>query len=165
MTILQFQKKLIPEGRGFMDYLKKMEFIWTPFLRGPFSFRWTLRDYILTSHIMTVSKHVERPGTKEPLKNHQRNVLSSCSHLVLNHNNFTFNAEHFLQINGTTMGTKMAPSYANIFMGKLEKLIIQSSPHKPLSWFHFIDDVDMKWTESEENLNRFFDHVNNVHPL
>jgi hypothetical protein len=52
----------------------------------------------------------------------------------------------------------MAPSYANIFMGKLEKLIIQSAPHKPLSWFHFIDDVDMKWTESEENLNRFFDH-------
>jgi hypothetical protein len=48
------------------------------------------------------------------------------------------------QINGTAMGTKMAPSYANIFMGKLEKLIIQSAPHKPLSWFRFIDDVDMK---------------------
>jgi hypothetical protein len=47
------------------------------------------------------------------------------------------------------LGTKMAPSYANIFMGKLEKLIIQSAPHKPLSWFCFIDDVDMKWTESE----------------
>jgi hypothetical protein len=45
--------------------------------------------------------------------------------LVLKHNNFTFNGEHFLQINGTAMGTKMAPSYANIFMGKLEKLIIQ----------------------------------------
>ena len=84
--------------------------------------------------------------------------------LVLKHNNFTFNGEHFLQINGTAMGTKMAPSYANIFMGKLEKLIIQSAPHKPLSWFRFIDDVDMKWTESEENLNRFFDHANNVHP-
>ena len=84
--------------------------------------------------------------------------------LVLKHNNFTFNGEHFLQINGTAMGTKMAPSYANIFMGKLEKLIIHSTPHKPLSWFRFIDDVDMKWTESEENLNRFFDHANNVHP-
>jgi hypothetical protein len=33
---------------------------------------------------------------------------------------------------------------------------------KPLSWFRFIDDVDMKWTESEENLNRFFDHANNA---
>jgi hypothetical protein len=49
-------------------------------------------------------------------------------------------------------------------MGKLEKLIIQFVPHKPLSWFRFIDDVDMKWTESEENLNRFFDHVNKLHP-
>ena len=58
------------------------------------------------------------------------------------------------------MGTKMAPSYANIFMGKLEKLIIQSAPHKSLSWCHFKDDVDMKWTES----NRFFDHANNAHP-
>ena len=62
------------------------------------------------------------------------------------------------------MGTKMAPSYANIFMGKVEKLIIQSAPHKPLSWFRYINDVDMKWNKSEENLNRFFDHANNVHP-
>jgi hypothetical protein len=30
--------------------------------------------------------------------------------LVLKHNNFTFNGEHFLQINGTAMGTKMAPT-------------------------------------------------------
>ena len=61
------------------------------------------------------------------------------------------------------MGTKMTLSYANHFMGKLEKLIILSAPHKPLSWFRYIDDVDMKWTESEENLNRFFDHANYAH--
>ena len=36
--------------------------------------------------------------------------------LVLKHSNFTFNGEHFLQINGTAMGTKLAHSYANIFM-------------------------------------------------
>ena len=68
------------------------------------------------------------------------------------------------QINGIAMGTKMAPSYANIFMGKLEKLIIQYAPYKPISCFRFIDDADTKWTDSEENLNRFFDHANNVHP-
>ena len=55
------------------DYLQN-------FRPGPFLFRWTLRQYTLASHIMTVSKHVERPGTNEPLKKHQRNVLSSCSH-------------------------------------------------------------------------------------
>jgi hypothetical protein len=31
------------------------------------------------------------------------------------------------------MGTKMAPSYAKIFRGNLEKLIIQSAPYK--RWF------------------------------
>ena len=41
--------------------------------------------------------------------------------MVLKKNNFTFNGDHYLQINGTAMGTKMAPYYANIFMGKLEK--------------------------------------------
>ena len=58
----------------------------------------------------------------------------------------------------------MAPSYANIFMGKLENQIMQSSPQKPLSWSRFIDDIDMKWTDSKENLHCLFDHANNVHP-
>jgi hypothetical protein len=64
--------------------------------------------------------------------------------LILKHNNFTFNEEHIIQINRATMGTTMAPSYANFFMGKLEKQIIQSSPQKPFSWSRFIDDIDMK---------------------
>jgi hypothetical protein len=46
---------------------------------------------------------------------------------VLKKNNFTFNGDHYLQINGTAMGTKMAPSYANIFMGKIEKQLLESS--------------------------------------
>jgi hypothetical protein len=40
---------------------------------------------------------------------------------VLKFNNFVFNGEYYLQISGTAMGTKMAPSYANIFMGRLER--------------------------------------------
>ena len=37
------------------------------------------------------------------------------------------------------MGTKMAPSYANIFMGDLEERLLLSSLKQPLSWFRFID--------------------------
>lgn len=76
--------------------------------------------------------------------------------MVLKHNNFTFNGDHYLQINGTAMGTKMAPSYANIFMGSLEKRLLQTAPKQPLSWFRFIDDVDMKWAHTEEELDDFF---------
>jgi hypothetical protein len=47
--------------------------------------------------------------------------------LVLKYNNFTFDGNHYLQINGTAMGTKMALSYANIFMGDLEEQPFSSS--------------------------------------
>jgi hypothetical protein len=84
--------------------------------------------------------------------------------MVLKKNNFTFNGDHYLQINGTAMGTKMAPSYANIFMGKLEKQLLESSIERPLSWYRFIDDVDMKWTQSNEELQNFLSRANNLHP-
>jgi hypothetical protein len=79
--------------------------------------------------------------------------------MVLKKNNFTFNGDHYLQINGTAMGTNMAPSYANTFMGKFE-----SSIERPLSWYRFIDDVDMKWTQRDEELQNFLSRVNNLHP-
>jgi peptide-methionine (R)-S-oxide reductase len=62
------------------------------------------------------------------------------------------------------MGTKMAPSYANTFIGKFEKQLLESSIERPLSWYRFIDDVDMKWTQSDEELQNFLSRANNLHP-
>ena len=84
--------------------------------------------------------------------------------MVLKKNNITFNGDHYLQINGTARGTKMAPSYANIFMGKFEKQLLESSIERPLSSYKFIDDVDMKWTLSDEELQNFLSRANNLHP-
>ena len=44
--------------------------------------------------------------------------------LILKKNNFSFNGENYLQKHGTVMGTWMAPSIANLFMGKLEKNLL-----------------------------------------
>ena len=46
---------------------------------------------------------------------------------------FYFDVNHYLQLNETAMGTKMAPSYANIFMGDLEERFLLSSLKQPLS--------------------------------
>jgi hypothetical protein len=59
----------------------------------------------------------EQRTDQEPLTECLEEMLT----LVLKNNNFTFDGNHYLQINGTAMGTKMAPSYANIFMGDLEE--------------------------------------------
>ena len=58
--------------------------------------------------------------------------------LVFKHNNLTFKGDSYLDINGTVMGTKIASSYANMFMGRLEKQILEPSPQLPISWFRFI---------------------------
>ena len=61
--------------------------------------------------------------------------------LVLNENSFQFNGENYFQKHGTSMGTKMAVSFANIFMAKIETTLIQQSETKPKEWRRHIDDV------------------------
>ena len=39
---------------------------------------------------------------------------------ILKSNNFGFKGKHYLQVQGTAMGSKMALAYANIFMGRLK---------------------------------------------
>ena len=61
-----------------------------------------------------------------------RSVTSKLINLVLTKNNFQFNGENYLQVLGTAMGTKMAPSYASLFMGKLEMDFFGSCDKTPL---------------------------------
>ena len=50
--------------------------------------------------------------------------ITSFLSLILTLNNLTFNGNHYLLVKGCAMGTKCAPSYANLFMGKFEKKYI-----------------------------------------
>ena len=47
-------------------------------------------------------------------------TLCDLLRMILALNKFTFNQQHYLQIHGTAMGTKMAPSFANLFLGMFE---------------------------------------------
>ena len=49
----------------------------------------------------------------------------------------------------------MAPSYANIFMDRLERGLIENAEVKPRIWWRYIDDIFIVWTEGEEKLRRF----------
>lgn len=58
------------------------------------------------------------------------------------------------------MGTKMAPSYANLFMGYLEQEFLASYPIKPLLWKRYIDDGFLLWQHGEEALIEFMECLN-----
>ena len=66
-----------------------------------------------------------------------------------------FNEEYYLQLNGTAMGTKMAPSYANLFMRRFETQILERATNKPTVWWRYIDDVFTIWPHCEGASNNF----------
>ena len=45
-------------------------------------------------------------------------------------------------MSGTAMGTKMAPYYANLFIGVLEQQMLSFYKHKPLVYFGYIDEEE-----------------------
>ncbi|KAK3709040.1 hypothetical protein RRG08_054979 [Elysia crispata] len=84
--------------------------------------------------------------------------------LILTLNFFTFHDNTYLQTHGTAMGTCMAPTYANIFMGAIERRLLGSFPDKPLVWLRYIDDIFLIWTHGRAKLEAFIQHANTFHP-
>ena len=87
-------------------------------------------------------------------------ALNQLLEFVLTKNNFTFNDLHYLQVGGTAMGTRVAPTYAILYMGDFEQKHIYTYSLQPILYLRFIDDVFMLWTHGETQLLRFIDHVN-----
>ena len=84
--------------------------------------------------------------------------------LILKENSFHFNGKNYLQTHGTAMGTKMAGSFANIFMAAVETEIISRSHLKPLTWKRYIDDVFSLWNINRGEISSFIELANNYHP-
>ena len=84
--------------------------------------------------------------------------------LILSLNNFIFNGQNYQQIKGTAMGTRAAPNYANLYMGKFEAHHIFESIWIAfiLYYCRFIDDLFFIWTHSEDELKQFLEYMNSV---
>ncbi|XP_057297959.1 uncharacterized protein LOC130628918 [Hydractinia symbiolongicarpus] len=91
-------------------------------------------------------------------------VFHTLLHLILKNSFFKFMTSFYHQIKGTSMGTRMAPPYANLFMAVLEGLIIADFPGFIEFWKRFIDDIFFIFTGTELQLKKLFTHMNKIHP-
>jgi len=62
------------------------------------------------------------------------------------------------------MGTKVAPSFAILFMADFEDKHVYTHHTQPLVWYRYIDDIFLIWEHSNEALLNFVEHLNNCHP-
>ena len=108
---------------------------------------------------------IEAVETTLKRKNIGTTIISTFLRLVLTLNNFVFNNQNYLQIKGCAMGTKCAPSYANIFMGMFEERYIYPLIEKISNFYlRFIDDIFLIWTGTTDQLMKFKQQINEVHP-
>lgn len=88
--------------------------------------------------------------------------------MILTMNIFVFNGLYYLQRIGTAMGSKVAPTFANIFMGNLETQILRNCGkfkgmiYKQF-WRRYIDDIFILWQGTEEELKEFLNYINSFH--
>ena len=59
----------------------------------------------------------------------------------------------------------MAPSYANLFMGKVETELLKEFEKetglRPTLWLRFLDDVFFVWPYGPDKLKEFIDYMQN----
>ena len=90
-------------------------------------------------------------------------ILTELIEIVLKNNVFEFNNNYYLQIQGTAMGTKMAPAYANLFMGKLEEKLRELGKPHIMPCKRFIDDTFVIWTGSASEFTTYMNTINQIH--
>ena len=90
-------------------------------------------------------------------------TLMELAECVLKNNIFEHNEDLYKQLRGTAIGTKMAPPYAVIFMGKIEEEFLETQSLKPMVWWRYIDDIFMLWQHGEQNLKVFLEALNCCH--
>ena len=84
--------------------------------------------------------------------------------LILEGNSIKFTNKRYLQRHGTSMGTKAAVAFANIFTVEIETQILRQSKHKPLEWIRYIDDTACLWVTSKDEVLQFFQKANQFRP-
>ena len=113
-------------------------------------------------HAAKEALHEFRPNLQ--VKPRNDSLLIQLLEFFLIKNNFKFKGEHYLQVGGTSMGTKTTPSYTNTYMEKFEEDFVYAYPTQPLFWKRYTDDCFFIWTGSEDSLNAVLKYHNTCDP-
>ena len=85
--------------------------------------------------------------------------------LVLTCNIFVFNSDFYLQLIGTAMGTRAAPTFACLFMAAVEIVALTEwIGIQPRLYRRYMDYIFFLWNGTEHQLIEFIEYLNNFHP-
>ena len=100
----------------------------------------------------------------EELQNPKFQSIIELLELSLRYNDFEFDNKTFLQIQGTAMGRKYAPHYADIFMAEFEKEALKKCQFQPDCYYRYLDDIFIIWSHGMNAFNQFLEVFNTHRP-
>ena len=109
-------------------------------------------------HFMEEYKHLLPTNCPPP------HIVRIILDFILRHSTFKFMDTHIHQILGTTMGTRMAPLSASLFMGTEERTIILTFLHLIYFWKCFTDDIFFIFLGSHSQLKSLMTFMNTISP-
>lgn len=83
--------------------------------------------------------------------------------LCLTNNDFQFDNNYYLQVEGTAMGQRYAPSYATIYMSEWEREALAKCALQPIFYLRVLDDIIGAWAHGEESFKVFVQVLNTHH--
>ena len=101
-----------------------------------------------------------------------KDFIMDALDLILNKNTFQFDNRYYIQVIGTAMGTKAAPSYATLTLAFLEEKLYNTMENKygqatlqefKQSWKRYLDDCFVIWNKSWGNIEKFHSILQNLH--
>ena len=78
-------------------------------------------------------------------------------------NNFQFDGKDYIQVGGTAIGTKVAPSLATVFMADFEEKFIYTHDPAPDFFVRFLDDCLIGWSHGRDKFDEFVEDLNRCH--
>ena len=101
-----------------------------------------------------------------PLQQPPTDTLVRLAELVLKLNYFEFNNKHYQQVGSVAMGTKMGPNYVCLFVGYVERKMLEDyQGNKPQLYKRYIDDVLGASSDTRQDLeNLIIEFCSAYHP-
>ena len=109
------------------------------------------------SGLKSVKKVLESRSNQFPPSNCIIEALKLC----LESNKSFFNNKHYLEIDSTTQGLHMSCSYSDIAIQYFDIKALEFNP-TVICWKRFRDDIFAVWPNTFEELQVFFNYMNNI---
>ncbi|CAF5121111.1 unnamed protein product [Rotaria sp. Silwood1] len=131
-------KSYIKDSFGFVEKIKEHKTI--PGLMCSFDVCSLFTNIPLDKAIEIAIEKIKKYNRNLKLNDHDlKELFNYCT----KYSNFTFNNEHYDQINGVAMGSPLAPIIAHLFMSNLEENIDKYKGKKPEIYYRYVDDIFM----------------------